>query len=286
MIISHICGGLGNQLAMYSFGRAFAEKRGQPHFIDCASYKDWGGDYTLHKYVLDRLSIAPKVIKPEQITVKTMLNEKRLKYNESIWDIDMDDLYINTYAGDYRYSQPIIGKLREELTPMVPMEGEFAGLYDEMRDGETVSLHVRLQDYIRNPHCLVLPITYYREALQLVANAARGLRVYLFTDEPDLVIKYSFAPGLPYTIISSGPDRNLEDMSLMAACKHHIVANSSYSFWGAWLDGKGGGVTVVPDLYHKPDGKQLKDTYGEVTQPEYPPDWNVVKVRCGQSPKT
>lgn len=289
MIVSHITGGLGNQLNMYAFGRAYAERLGVEHRVDCASYKDRGGDYVLHKYVLDRLRVPPVIITPPELDaagVKNMLNEKRFAYNDAIWNAGVDGLYINSYAADFRYSKPIIGKLRKELNPLVDMTGEYWDLFNEMLDGETVSLHVRLQDYIRNPHCLVLPVTYYRDALQTIANGAKGLRVYLFTDEPDLIIKHGFNPGLPYTIISHGPDRNLEDMSLMAACKHHIVANSSFSFWGAWLDGKMGGITVVPDLYHRPDGKQLKDTYGEVIQPEYPPDWNVVKVRYEQSPKT
>ncbi len=96
-------------------------------------------------------------------------------------------------------------------------------------------------------------------------------------------MKHQFSVGLPYTIISNGPEHNLEDMALMSACKHHIVANSSYSFWAAWLNGKGGGITVVPDLYHKTNGNQLLETYGEIVQPEYPEDWNVVKVRMPQS---
>ena len=282
MIVSYITGGLGNQLAMYAFGRAYAEKYGVEHFVDNASYVG----YALHKYVLDRMAVAPNVITRDQLEaadIRNVLQEKRLRYNESIWNAGLDHLYISMYASDYRYSKPIIGKLREELSPMVPMTGEFKELYEEMRDGETVSMHVRLQDYLRNPHCLNLPITYYRDAVQVIANGASDLRVYLFTDEPDAVIKHGFNPGYPFTIISNGPERNLEDMSLMSACKHHIVANSSYSFWGAWLDGKGGGITVVPDLFHRPDGKQLADTYGEVVQPTYPDDWNVVKVRCPQS---
>lgn len=282
MIVSHVTGGLGNQLYMYAFGRAYAEKLGVDHYVDCRSYADKGGDYTLHKFVLDRLRKPPKVVTAEQIEaagIVQILQEKRLRYNESIWDTAIDNLYINMYAADYRYSLPIIGKLREELNPLCPMEGEFKDLYDEMRDGETVSLHVRLQDYVTNPHCLLLPVSYFRDALRGVLEAVKDARVYLFTDQPEIVIKGGFNVGHPFTIISNGPERNLEDLSLMAACKHHIVANSSYSFWGAWLDGRGDGITVAPDLYHKPDGKQLIDTYGEVIQPSYPTGWNIVKVR-------
>ncbi len=285
MIVSHITGGLGNQLSMWSFGRALSEKVGVEHYVDNASYQHRGGDYKLHKYVLDRLKHPPRVITTEELAASgiiTVLKEKRLRYNDAIWDAAIDQLYVDFYANDYRYSLPIIGKLRKELTPMVEMTGEYWDLFNEMLDGETVSLHVRLQDYLRNPHCMILPVSYYRDALQLIYNAVKGLRVYLFTDQPELIVERGFNPGLPYTIISNGPDRNLEDMSLMTACKHHIVANSSYSFWGAWLDGKMGGITVVPDLYHRPDGKQLIDTYGEVTQPSYPADWNVVKVTLPQ----
>jgi len=282
MIVSHICGGLGNQLSEYSFGRAYAERVGVPHFVDCASYSERGGDYKLHRYCLDRLSINPSIITAEKMEaagIKLVLKETRLRYNPAIWDTAIESVYIDMYCADYRYSEPIIGKLREELTPMVPMTGEFKDLHDEMRDGETVSMHVRLQDYLRNPHCLVLPITYYRDALKLVAKDRKNVRVYLFTDQQDILIKYGFNPGLPYTIIDHGPDCNIEDMTLMTACKHHIVANSSYSFWGAWLDGKGGGITTVPDLYHDPMGKQILETYGEVIQPSYPKDWNVIPVK-------
>lgn len=267
---------------MWSFGRAYAQRVGTTHKLEISSYASEGGDYYLHKYAMHRLATPPTVISPrefESADLKIQINEKRLRYNAAIWDIGIDHLYFSVYAADYRYSLPVISKLRAELNPIVEMKGEFADLYDEMRDGETISLHVRLQDYLRNPNCLILPVEYYRKALAIVAGSVKRPRVYLFTDQPELVVSAGFDPGLPYTIVSNGSERNLEDMSLMTACKHHVVANSSYSFWGAWLDGKVGGITVVPDLYHRPDCKQLLDTYGEVTQPSYPTGWNVVPVR-------
>jgi hypothetical protein len=286
MIVSLITGGLGNQLAMYAFGRALAKKHNHQLCVDTRQYtnEDESNRYTLHEYVLDRTSLKPKVVEQselvrmEQSGTCKLLTEKKLRYSESIWGLNEENIFINMYASDYRYSLPIINELREELTPMVPMVGEFAGLYDEMRDGETLSMHVRLQDYVRNPHCFNLPKVYYQDALQVVRNNGVDPRIYLFTDEPELVVK-SGPWGFDFTIISNGPKRNLEDMTLMTACKHHVIANSSYSFWGAWLDGRGGGVTVAPDTYYRPDCKQLMDTYEAVIQPEYPPDWNVVKVR-------
>lgn len=283
MIVSKLTGGLGNQLHMYSFGRALAEKVGTDYYVSNLAYKEYGGDYTLHKYVLNRLRTPPKEITGQEMVASNIsrtLTEKRLRYSPSIWDLAVDDILLDVYAGDYRYSEPIISRLRAELYPLVELKDEFKDWYDELTDGNTVSIHVRLQDYIRNPHCLNLPVSYYTDALQVIRNAGiEKPRLYLFTDEPNLVIKKGFSVGVPYTIVSHGADYNLEDMSLMSSCKHHICANSSFSFWAAWLDGKGGGITIVPDKYHKENGNQLLDTYGEVVQPSYPPDWNVIPVR-------
>lgn len=285
MIVSKLSGGLGNQLYMYAFGRAYAEHVNKPYFVSPNAYREYGGNYDLHKYVLNRLCYPPNELTREQIEsagVNRTLMERRLRYNDQIWSTDYDNILIDLYAADYRYSRPIIGKLREELNPLVELAGEFKDWYDELRDGNTVSLHVRLQDYVTNPHCLNLPLSYYRDALRVIQDNVDKPRVYLFTDEPKRIMRERFDPGMPYTIVSHGPERNLEDLSLMCACKHHVCANSSFSFWGAWLDGSGGGLTIVPDKYHKENGNQLLETYGEIIQPEYPPDWNILKVRFPQ----
>lgn len=279
MIVSHVAGGLGNQLFMWSFGRVVAERLGVDFGVDVANFSRFGGDYALHKYVLDRLRINPRIVKPEELdtfSIRMRADEKRLRYNAGIVQAIPDNCYLNFYAADYRYTEAKIHKIRAELTPLIALEGKNAQLEQEMASCDSISLHVRLKDYVTNPHCLLLPIGYFRNAVKYVWDRVSDPKVYLFTDDPEMVAKGNFRLGYPFTLIDwNDADHNVEDMTLMSACKHHVIANSSFSFWAAWLDGKHG-ITVAPSLYHRPDCKQLLDTYGEVAQPEYPHSWIII----------
>ncbi|OXS29346.1 MAG: hypothetical protein BCS36_00245 [Desulfovibrio sp. MES5] len=114
----------------------------------------------------------------------------------------------------------------------------------------SISVHVRMGDYINNPaaamHNVITP-QYYARALQYFYKKYGACSLFLFSDEPDNAAS-SFDPqGHELTIVDTKTEAH-HDMHLMSLCRHHIIANSSFSWWGAWLGGEGG-VTIAPSRW-------------------------------------
>ena len=115
---------------------------------------------------------------------------------------------------------------------------------------DSVSLHVRRGDYIRadgTPTDLSAAVDpdYYDRALERLASlTGRGLRVWVFSDDADWC-RRRFPAHFSVVDWNSGLD-SWQDMCLMSLCRHHVVANSSFSWWGAWLDSRSGSCVVAP----------------------------------------
>jgi len=132
-------------------------------------------------------------------------------------------------------------------------------------------VHLRRGDYASDPHTLafhgVLGNDYYAAALDAVRRAVPDPQLFVFTDDPAAVAALS-PLGLPVTLVSGQGLSDLAELGLMARCTHHVIANSSYSWWGAWL-GIGDGVTVAPRRWFaKPSEAAIRD--------RFPAHWHVV----------
>jgi len=100
---------------------------------------------------------------------------------------------------------------------------------------------------------------YYRAAMKLVAEKNPDARFFVFTDDPDWVGKnMSFA--YPVTLLThNNADKNYEDLRLMSLCRHNIVANSSFSWWGAWLNANTEKIVIGPKKWFNDAALDTKD---------------------------
>jgi hypothetical protein len=118
-------------------------------------------------------------------------------------------------------------------------------------DDNSVSLHVRRSDYLKpdvNAFHGVLPLSYYQNAKSIIAGKITAPQYYIFSDDPEwCAANFSF-PDNPVLIIKNTNDA-WEDMCLMSQCKHHIIANSSYSWWAAWLNQNENKIVIAPDKW-------------------------------------
>jgi hypothetical protein len=109
---------------------------------------------------------------------------------------------------------------------------------------------------------------YYETAERLLLETSPGAQAFVFSDEP------SWAAGnlrlsMPATFVSHNPpDRDYEDLYLMARCKHHIIANSTFSWWGAWLARYPAKLVVAPRVWFQGADHRVDDLI--------PRDWNRV----------
>lgn len=255
MIIVRIYGGLGNQLFQYAAGRSLSLKTGMPLALDLRHYtreKEHG--YALAPFALADVPVAASALPPlpgKQVLASALwrlmrrqpqrVRERNLGFDPSIAAISAP-AWLDGYFQSERYFADYAQTIRAELTPAAPPDAENARWLDEIKANDrAVSLHVRRGDYVRNASFAALHGSctpqYYERALEHILRQT-GVEpiIYAFSDDPDWVRENLRLPAEIRVVGHNDASRNFEDLRLMSACSHHIIANSSFSWWGAWLN--------------------------------------------------
>lgn len=271
MIMTHVIGGLGNQMFQYAAGRALAMKHGQPLYLDVSDF----ADYRLHHgFELARvfeatLNIASPIQRKELLgwragkRVQNLLRRPqlaglrggRLAFEPHFqhWD-GFDQLPGNCYLAGYwqseKYFEEYSAAIRTDLVFKQPMSKKNLQISEQIGLCNAVSLHVRRGDYASNPatnttHGLC-PLEYYQAAIQYVAGRIEDPHFFIFSDDIDWV-RQNLKMVFPHQHVNHnhGAD-SYNDMRLMSLCRHHIIANSSFSWWGAWLNSNHEKMVVAP----------------------------------------
>jgi hypothetical protein len=147
------------------------------------------------------------------------------------------------YFADYEEA------IRADFEFHQPLDERNAALADELATGTAVAVHVRRGDYVTDPVARsfvgTLPTDYYTAAAERVRGHAPDARFYVFSDDPEWCRSHLQLGG-PTTIVDHNQDRGHVDLRLMTICRHHVIANSTFSWWGAWLARPEGQVVVAP----------------------------------------
>lgn len=136
--------------------------------------------------------------------------------------------------------------LRREFSPRRPWPIEVAELQKETAGNESVSLHVRRGDYLAAGRRNLLSAEYYQQAIRRVLDHYPAARFYVFSDDSAWVRVHLLLPPGSRFLSSVYGRTPLPDLWLMASCRHHILSNSTFSWWGAWL-GRRGGLILAPE---------------------------------------
>jgi hypothetical protein len=162
--------------------------------------------------------------------------------------------------------------IRRDFTFSRKISAETGKIMRAVAAVNAVSLHVRRGDYVADARINQIygtcDLDYYQRCCALVGGRVPNPHFFLFSDDPGWVhdhLKLDF----PLTVIDhNGPDDGWQDMFLMSRCRHHIVANSGFSWWGAWLNSRPDKIVCAPANWYQ-SGK-----YDESTL--VPSDW----IRC------
>ena len=256
MIISHIIGGLGNQMFQYAAGRAFADSRNTQLKLDLS---DMAG-YQLRSYALDQFAIRAEIADPTEIParkpkgLKAKLGQLRgrhksqtvryvepsLRFDPEVRELP-EPVHLTGYFQSERYFNDFAAEIRRDFALAQPFTAERQQVFDAIRTAsKPVSVHVRRGDYVSNAHANSVHGTcepaWYDMAIAQMIESLPDATFFLFSDDPQWA-KDNIAFPRPVTLVEPGSDgRDAQDMQLMAACHSHIVANSSFSWWGAWLN--------------------------------------------------
>ena len=271
MIIVRLISGLGNQLFQYSFARRIALERNVPLKLDTSFYDS----QDLRAYQLDYFNIKAEVISHEALSKALKTNwfwmarkgwygtQRRLPYYKKrivrekekfCYDPNMTKTskitYFNGYWQHYRYHQSHEAIVRNELTLKSQYLSKISKLLTEIDSSESISLHIRRGDYISDPRAHkrfgILPLDYYQDALKFIRQRINTPTVYVFSDDTEWVQNHLKLDSPLQFITIEDEARDVLELALMSRCQHNIIANSTFSWWGAYLNNNPHKIVIAP----------------------------------------
>jgi hypothetical protein len=302
VITVSLIGGLGNQMFQYAAGKALAERHGVPLALDLSGFRN----YTLRPFLLDRLSVPEATLaaaleaganKPTNHFVRSLwkqrinrmlgwagkptpsanyYREPHFHYDHAFEALGPQGTLFGYFQSE-RYFAPIAERLRDWFVPREPLGAAAAVVLARIeRSRLPVSVHIRRGDYLK-PGTMevhgVLGEAYYRQAIARVhAVLGEEADIFVFSDDPAAAEQVlNFVPTSRLVHVLGDPQCPWEDIKLMARCRHHVIANSSFSWWGAWLNRSPDKVVVAPRAWFAPNDLLKMDT-----RDLYPSAWVLV----------
>lgn len=266
-------GGLGNQMFQYAFACALQDKFNAEILFDFSYFEDvktldevTTRNFELKAYDLESIEATQedlsKVKKPEfKSKIKNTFAKKfptlfginyvREKKN-TIFDKNLlkdNYIYFEGYFQNEKYFNSLRDSLLKHFSLKEPLNEKNQSILSQIKQTNSISIHVRRGDYITLDYANkihgVCPIEYYEKAIKYISQRVENPHFFIFSDDinwvnENLKIQY------PYTVIDFNQNKGWLDMNLMKNCKHNITANSSFSWWGAWLNENPDKIVIAP----------------------------------------
>ena len=159
------------------------------------------------------------------------------------------EVYLSGYWQSEKYFSTVVPMIRNQFSPKTPLDGVNIALQEKLKSQNSVAVHVRRGDYATtasyNSFFGTLPMKYYEDAIRLMNQKVGDPVFYFFSDDPAWC-KATFSTMRAQYIDHNQGEDAYKDLLLMSACSHAIIANSTFSWWGAWLNGNSGKVVIAP----------------------------------------
>jgi len=273
MIIIRLMGGLGNQLFQYATGRSIALKNNLPLKLDLSWFKDQPG----RPYSLNHFAIIEDIAVPDEIAHlkrnemrllnrivttykecskpyyrRTYIREKSLDFDPNILQIS-GSAYLEGYWQSEKYFKDIEDIIKREFTVIDPPDNENLNYARMIQSSNAVAIHVRRGDYISDPNANqfhgICSLQYYNRAIDQIMLTVKNPHFFVFSDDPAWTQDNLKIDAQKTFVVHNPPDKNYEDLRLMSLCSHFIIANSSFSWWGAWLSRNESKIVIAPSRW-------------------------------------
>lgn len=285
MIIVKLSGGLGNQLFQYATGRALAIRKKTGLCFDTSNYGREEAGVIRRGIALQHFQVEGTIATPHQLRKllqPSLLSKLARKifalpsvyYRERFFHFDPEVLETGTtvlldgYWQSEKYFKAIAPVVRKDLRVISPLSAETRAMADRIANTRSVSLHVRRGDYVNDPKTLsyhgVCEPGYYTKAIAALKERVGEMEIFVFSDDMDWA-KENISTEFPMTFVNHPGRQDYEDLYLMSLCRHNIIANSSFSWWGAWLNINPGKAVVAPARWFNESNADTKDLL--------PPEW-------------
>lgn len=273
MIIVKLMGGLGNQMFQYAAARRLSHVSRVPLKLDLSWFDTALQGNTAREYALHPFHVVEDFASPEEVAQITprfgtlaflvarfaplrgsYLKERFYHFDPALL-APRKKACLDGYWQSEKYFSDIREIIRSDFTVKAAADGMNRTLAEQLGDPGigSVSLHVRRGDYVSCPsasrvHGSCSP-EYYARAVETVASRLGHPHFFIFSDDPGWV-RDNFRLKYPCTVVGhNGPEQAHEDLRLMALCRHHIIANSSFSWWAAWLCRNPEKLVVAPQRW-------------------------------------
>lgn len=264
MIIIRLQGGLGNQLFQYALYETFRQK-GIETRVDISAYEDGREKRELG---LTKLGLSPEIADRQQLhryyADNTLLTDRVFRYlfgqkkyrKEKMYDFNphilaVTDGFLSGYWQSEKYFVSAAQEVRKRICFQDIDTKEVKNREKQIQKTNAVSVHIRLGDYLQTAELYgnICTGAYYQKAIQYIAGRIDNPVFYVFSDEPERA--KDMLTGYQCCFISEnrGAD-SYKDMYLMSRCRHHIIANSTFSWWGAWLDDRPDKIVITPPKWN------------------------------------
>lgn len=290
MIVARMDGGLGNQMFQYALASILGQKNSATILLDKSFFDQtekrlghtprkfelsvFNNSYTFTSTTdllfFKQLSVFNKLRRELRINYPKMYHEPSFRYDEKALGLKTP-VYIKGFFQSYKYFIGHEKLIRELFTfPIASLDTVNKELIITIKNTNAIAIHIRRGDYVNDlttqqyhGNC---GLDYYLEAIALVATKVTDMKLFFFSDDSEWV-KEQFK-SLPYSKIfvdHNNGENSWKDMLLMCSCKHNIIANSSFSWWAAWLNGNSEKIVIAPKKWFA----VIKNDTNDLIPPEW-----------------
>lgn len=261
MIVA-LSGGLGNQMFQYALGRSLSAQSGADLVLDLRPVES----DSHRRYSLDAMRIKAKigadrelVPLPGMLARKLKLRfpvrgaryviESGLAFNPGVHVKSLPSYFWGNWQSE-KYFQQVADLIRDDFCLRAPLSPAREAVARDIRSALSVAVHIRRGDYVNNPKTNAyhgtLSSLWYERAAKHIEGLVGKPRYYIFSDDPQWA-KAHLAGIQDARFIDPQTDgKDAEDLHLMSLCEHQIIANSSFSWWAAWLNRNGNKQVIAP----------------------------------------
>jgi hypothetical protein len=288
-IITQLTGGLGNQLFQYAIAKSLSEKLKIPFIIDLSffEYYEWH-EYSLkpfntqqniisvtelNSYLNPKFSFLERVLfklgfksRPQSI----VFEEKGFSYSDDVFDVE-PSIYLKGFWQSEKYFLKIDKLIRSDFKINTPPSVINQNILDKINSSNAVSLHVRRGNYVTeevfNSYHGTSSLEYYSSAVEFIKERIENPVFYIFSNDIPWSKEHLTFEGEKVFVDINDDKTDYEDLRLMSHCKHNIIANSTFSWWGAWLNENPEKIIIAPKRWFANEEMQAQ------TQDLIPESW-------------
>lgn len=243
-------GRLGNQMFQYATLKSIATKHNYEYTIPPSNFNDpWHDHQLLEGFEL--YGLPKENVRYNQTSHR--VEEGHFHFNYNLYKNCPDNVDLFGYFQTEKYFENIAEEVKKDFT----FKDEILSVAKEYKNSidsdDVISIHIRRGDYVNQPWHGCCSLEYYEKALSMFDS---NIPVIIFSDDPKWALEQKLFESDRF-YVSQG-NSNIFDMCLMSLCTYHIIANSSFSWWGAWLaDSK---KVIAPQRWFGPPLSEQNDT--------------------------